>query len=124
MEPNGGRIGCETTVQARNDLDRMAGSVTLRPSPHPSQLLRLAAAEGQLWAQEVRNNVRKELRRAAGGWPGTVSEARARLAEFVLPQLNRQGAAATSEDRERAARALYDSARRTWLAHCDREEAP
>ena len=124
MDPRGGHSPCETTVHTWDALDRMAGSVTLRPSSHPSQLLRLAAAEGRIWAQEVRNNVRKELRRAAGGWPGTVSEARARLAEFVLPQLSRQGSAATSEDRERAARALYDSARRTWLAHCDREETP
>jgi hypothetical protein len=98
-------------------------AMTASSNSHFSLLERRAALAGQVWAREMRESLRKQLRRAAGGWPGTITEARARLAEFVLPRLTREAAAAvTSSDREQAARTLYASARSTWLAQCDREE--
>jgi hypothetical protein len=97
--------------------------MTARANAQTTLLERRAVAEGQAWAQQMRAALRSQLRRAAGGWPGTITEARARLTEFVLPRLTREAAAAlTSTDREQAARTLYASARSTWLAQCDREE--
>ena len=84
-----------------------------------------AVTGGQVWARKTRQDFHDEGRRAAGGWPGTMSEARARVAEFVLPWMARKGmVAATSAEYEQAARVLYASARSTWLAQRDREDAP
>ena len=84
-----------------------------------------AVIGGQLWARRIRQEFHEQGRRAAGGWPGTVSEARARVAEFVIPWVARKGmVAVTSAECEQAARTLYASARNTWLAQRDPEENP
>ena len=90
-----------------------------------SLLDRRAAREGRVWAAEVRAAVLGQRRAAAGGWPGTLSEARARLAAMVLPRLALPASTTLmSSARESAARILYDSARRVWLAQREREESP
>jgi hypothetical protein len=89
-----------------------------------SLLDRQAAVEGQTWAREMRSSIHEQSRRATGGWPGTITEARARLVEFVLPRLARDGgSAATSEALQQATRVLYASARTAWLAQCAREDS-
>jgi hypothetical protein len=83
---------------------------------------RSATLEGELWAAETRAQYGVEQRIAAGGWPGTLTEARARVAHALLPSLARDGLAApTRTECEEAARILYASARNLWLKHRERE---
>jgi hypothetical protein len=89
------------------------------PDNHSRHALleRCAQGEGLLWAKETLAKIRAQMRAVRGGWPGTVSEARARVAGYVLPALARQGlAGATESEREQAARSLYHSARAQWIA--------
>ncbi|MBN2193860.1 MAG: hypothetical protein JW751_13680 [Polyangiaceae bacterium] len=74
-----------------------------------------AHAEGERWAVETRLQLHLARRRASGGWPGTVSEARARVATHLLPGLVKAGMAALSiAQREEAAQCVYRSARDSW----------
>lgn len=81
-----------------------------------------ARCEGERWANEMMTRLRGESRRAAGGWPGTVSEARARVELHLLPGLGREGSLALSRaDREDAAQRVYRSARELWARMRDPE---
>ena len=72
---------------------------------------------GDAWVQHVALDLRREQRTAAGGWPGTMSEARARTSAHFRGKLTR-------EELEDAARAVYQRARGRWLAYArtDAEE--
>ena len=69
---------------------------------------------GLAWAGEMRAALHAEGRPAAGGWPGTLSEARARVVSVVGRQRD--------EELERFARLLYGAARDAWLSQ--REPTP
>jgi len=69
-----------------------------------------AAERGREWAESVRARLEDESREALGGWPGTISEARARV-EAILP---RDGEPHVQE-REKLTRVLYHAARDLWL---------
>ncbi len=84
-----------------------------------------AEVVGRVWATELRAAMVQENRRACGGWPGTLSEARAHVRVRLLPWLEDQGEpAATSEQREGAARLVYASARSLWMENRESEEGP
>ena len=75
-----------------------------------------AKALGQSWATELKASIILERRRPCGGWPGIMSEARARVSVSLLPWLERGGQRVlTVEQREAAARLIYASARSTWI---------
>lgn len=76
-----------------------------------------AVDAGREWAAAVRSLLLGEGRSPAGGWPGTLTEARQRLAGAI-------GAADGRSHREidRLARVLYSAAREQWLR--DREPSP
>jgi hypothetical protein len=98
---------------------------TMLPDDHSRRALleRCAQGEGLLWAMETLASIHAQMRAVRGGWPGTVSEARARMAGYVLPALARQGlAGATESERELAARCLYHSARAQWIARQESRE--
>lgn len=84
----------------------------------------IAADLGRAWAEQWRRDLQGQGRPAAGGWPGTMREARACI-ESALPTVleRRKMAAITREERESSARAAYASARLEWRRHAD-EEAP
>ena len=83
---------------------------------------RSATALGRSWAERWREELRREGRPAAGGWPGTLREARSRVGhELPAEMRRRQMAAITEEERELAARTVYASARTEWRAHADLE---
>lgn len=85
-------------------------------------LERRAVAAGEEWAAETRLRVNGEQRLATGGWPGTVSEARARVAQVMSPLLARTGLGAlTHDERKQMARVLYAAARESWLKHRQEE---
>lgn len=73
-----------------------------------------AETAGRDWAAAVRGALHSEGRRAAGGWPGTMSEARAELLRAMGP-----GASSTPDEVSRLARILYSAARESWLMHRD-----
>lgn len=88
-----------------------------RPTRGNSGLKLDTRADGERWAAEVRSQTVADKRRVSGGWPGTMSEARARVARLAA-EASRLDAAADA--REQAARALYESARNWWLLRQER----
>ena len=95
-----------------------AGETVDEPAPRPAGVgLGIdTGAEGERWAAEVRSRTIEENRRATGGWPGTMTEARARVAGLA-------GRLAPGEfDREEAAHAIYAGARRWWTNRQERGE--
>jgi hypothetical protein len=84
-----------------------------------SVLERAALDTAKAWADSRICELRAEGREVAGGWPGTLSEAR----HFVRASLARRGLSSISHDElEQAARATYASARSTWLANAQNED--
>lgn len=67
-----------------------------------------AADAGRLWADSVRTELEAEGRPVTGGWPGTMSEARAKLPGDV-------GRGLESDEVSRLTRVLYRAARDSWL---------
>jgi hypothetical protein len=77
-----------------------------------------AADTGEAWAHRSLLGLRAEGRAVVGGWPGTLTEARA----WVSAALVREGARATMAELDAAARSTYACARVAWLACASREE--
>ena len=79
----------------------------------------LEAAER--WATRVLSGMRRESRRICGGWPGTITEARALVADDLLPHL--KGKSLEEFERighDRVTRFLYQGARQYWSRREDR----
>lgn len=94
------------------------------PSVRRAVIDSLATALGQSWARRSREALHREGRAAAGGWPGTVGEATAYVAQALLSDQHRlPSPMLTTAERELLARAVYASARHEWLRHLD-PEAP
>lgn len=89
-------------------------------------LRELAQQDGQAWAESLRAELVAERRAAAGGWPGTLSEARARVQSVVRAWATANGRRVSSEQLDEVTQALYASARHQWLANCEpeRDEDP
>jgi hypothetical protein len=75
-----------------------------------------AIRAGEAWAMAVREVVQKDGRKAAGGWPGTLSEAKAEMAISLGPR-----PALGEEETSRLVRVFYEAARDRWLRHRERE---
>jgi hypothetical protein len=83
-----------------------------------------AVTLGQSWADQWRDDLRREGRPAAGGWPGTLREARVRVEHHLLGEVTRRKMSAVTEaEREVAARRAYASARAQWCRQAE-PEAP
>jgi hypothetical protein len=81
-----------------------------------AQLSERARLVGEDWASRLREAMRMEMRPACGGWPGTLSEARAHVAFLLVRKLPAaEQARVTEQEREQAARLVYSSARSAWL---------
>lgn len=77
----------------------------------------VAKTAGEVWARWWRAELERQGRAVAGGWPGTMSESRARVFEAVLPEVQKLGIRDLAfEERELAAKVLYATARRHWLS--------
>lgn len=82
-----------------------------------------SASVGTDWSVALRSSLKSQGRAAAGGFPGTMSEARAyvnrslprALSSAAMPVLS-------SDEREWSARIVYASARKDWLANGARDE--
>jgi hypothetical protein len=73
---------------------------------------RAVEAAGQAWALDWINMLRDEGRAIAGGWPGTIREARQRVAMCATGANGSLG----HEELEALTRRAYDVAAETWLA--------
>ena len=71
---------------------------------------------GTSWARLLCESVRKQGRAVAGGWPGTMVEARARIARHLDDQLGACGMPPLRKDElDGAASATYAQAKKEWL---------
>jgi hypothetical protein len=83
-----------------------------------------ANALGRTWAEGRRAELHREGRPAAGGWPGTLREARSCVERELSHKLQgHRMTAITTNERETAARATYASARSEWRRRAEPEEA-
>jgi len=86
-------------------------------------LERMALATGEQWALSYRAEVRESGRAIAGGWPGTLSEARARVAGACSRTASKQRwTNVTPAELDWLAKAAYAMAKRRWLAVAARDE--
>jgi hypothetical protein len=94
-------------------------------SPRQTSIEASATALGRTWAAGCRHELHREGRTASGGWPGTLSEARARVGRRLVVEASggRSELHITDAEREVAARLAYSSARAEWLRHVE-PEAP
>jgi hypothetical protein len=95
-------------------------SSPLRPgeaAQRHAHLERVAFAEATAWAAWWRAELGRQRRPIAGGWPGTVSEARVRIARRIAADLG-PSFEATREELDETARAAYGAARREWNDCC------
>ncbi|MDP9036256.1 MAG: hypothetical protein M3O50_15755, partial [Myxococcota bacterium] len=91
--------------------------------PRSALLERGAIAMGESWAEGWREDLRQQGRRIAGGWPGTIAEARARTQGYFTRELrSRSMDALTTEELDRLARAAYARARTDWLSRVESHE--
>jgi hypothetical protein len=82
-----------------------------------------AKTVGDRWAQGWRDELRAADRPVAGGWPGTLGEARALSRAHLSREIARLRATApTPDELERTARATYARARAAWLSFADAED--
>ena len=80
-----------------------------------------AIAAGRSWFDSWRVDLSGEGRAIEGGFPGTIREARSRVAPAVAIALSQKRLPrVTDEELGRAMRTTYDEARRVWLASPDR----
>ncbi len=86
-----------------------------RPTTGSRQVLLAwaARAEACAWTSWWVGELRRQNRPIAGGWPGTLSEARVRVARRIAVELGPQ-LAATRQEVEEAARVTYGAARDEW----------
>jgi hypothetical protein len=95
------------------------------PVARRSLLERAAASVGERWAHAQLAELVRERRPAAGGWPGTISEARSRVRTFVGGVLARERLEpAAPAEIDHAARCAYARARAVWLASAKDDDAP
>lgn len=79
-------------------------------------LLGFATVLGASWAQGLCDEVRRDQRPVAGGFPGTIPEARWRVAEYLRGELARQELSPLEPNElARAVDVAYARARRDWL---------
>jgi hypothetical protein len=84
---------------------------------------RSAREVGERWALGWRAELESEHRSAAGGWPGTIAQARACARAHLSAVLaGLQLAEPSTAELEQAARLTYARARAVWLAFAQAED--
>ena len=84
-----------------------------------SRLERLALEAGVAWATSCCAELGREGRQVIGGWPGTMSEARRRVADVLW---RRGGSVVTGTTVDDMVRRTYVAARDSWLSQAGRDE--
>ena len=87
-------------------------------------LERAAASVGETWARGWLAELVSEGRSAAGGWPGTISQARSRVRAVVIAELARaRFEPAGPAELDQTARVAYARAREVWLSSAKADDA-
>jgi hypothetical protein len=94
---------------------------TSRETLRRSALEQTALGAGTQWAECCCVEMKKQGRAVAGGWPGTLSEARTRVTLAWVRGCRKHGSAITHEELGWLARTAYAQAKRDWLAAASRE---
>lgn len=90
--------------------------------PRATVLQSGASAWGQRWAETRRADLRGQGRAITGGWPGTMSEARAIVETSLASELARRRIAAlTCDEVVWLTKITYAAARREWLSRAERD---
>jgi hypothetical protein len=71
--------------------------------------------ESLAWVEQCMEQLARQGRPIAGGWPGTVSEARRLVARRIQTGRGDALRALDAAQHARLVRAVYDCARRAWL---------
>ncbi len=71
---------------------------------------------GTIWARAISDHITAQGRIIAGGWPGTLVEARNRIARHLHDELAKRGMKGLeAEELQRAANSTYARAKQEWL---------
>ena len=79
-----------------------------------AELMPLATAIGEAWAQAFVVDLRSNEREVVGGWPGTLREARRLVLARLVGASN--STVINTDALQLLARTAYDAARRSWQA--------
>jgi hypothetical protein len=79
-----------------------------------------AQSEGTAWSTWWLCELRRQNRPIAGGWPGTLSEARRRMSRRIATELGPRFSL-THAELDQVARRAYDHARRDWNLNSERD---
>lgn len=104
-------LGCDV---GPNDTNVVAA----KPPTHEQA----ARALGARWALDVRQSLLSEKRRAAGGWPGTKSQALARATWLLATNQTASDHSSQPILASDLATTVYASAKATWLANAEAED--
>lgn len=74
----------------------------------------LATNAAHAWVEQVLNELERQARPVTGGWPGTLSEARAQVAAGLVA--NPPAGRVSGDVLETLAKRVYALARREWLS--------
>jgi hypothetical protein len=91
-----------------------------KPTQRRVVLEKAATDAAKAWADRCMIEIRNEGRPLAGGWPGTLSEARG----WARAELSTRLTAPTHEELEWLAHTTYSRARDVWLARAGDDEEP
>jgi hypothetical protein len=95
---------------------KMGEKAPARAGRREALLEQTAVTVGRNWVDQCRHDLHREGRAAAGGWPGTLREARIRMQRYLGEELTRDRIAdVTDSERELLARRAYASARTEWF---------
>lgn len=120
-----------TKAAAKDSSAPAADGEAPKPAPRQSaaasrrreMLEKIATTLGLDWARAYRDDLRGQGRAAAGAWPGTISEARARVEFRIAIEASRRGWSGIADaERSELARVAYAAAKNFWNEHRDRDD--
>jgi hypothetical protein len=131
-DPEGKTARSSTRMRVKSsDEEPSSAQVAKPPSPRQSaaaakrreSLEKMAGTLGVDWARAYRDELRGQGRAAAGAWPGTISEARARVEFRLSLEASRRGWSGIADaERAELSRVVYAAAKNFWNEHRDRDD--
>ena len=113
-------MGCGVKLQVQKVSARALGGMERRAT----LLEKVADEAGRKWAERYRQVLLRDRRALTGGWPGTLTEARAVASKYLSTAvMSCSPLGPTAVERERLARMINASARRDWLESAARESS-
>ena len=109
--------GTVAAVSATVGIVKKTVMAAKKNNDRQSVVERSAHDGGEQWARGWRDELQSDHRRASGGWPGTIAQARVCARAHLSAELARLRLTGPSPaELEQAARLTYARARAVWLA--------